>query len=203
MVPLPDALRSASLMPNLDQILIGDLILISPFSAKANQVAISTHQSKRYGDEHSMWTHVAIYVGNSEVCEATTKGVLANSFFDLFAGNIVRVRRPIFSDEKTRFILAIAAMRNLNKKYFWKDIWGFASDHVRGGLVRFGAKPSEQSLDGAFTCSGLFFESYFLATGETPLNSNLHRVCPADFSASSKLIDVGVEWVKLEQSSLS
>jgi hypothetical protein len=146
-----------------------------------------------------MWTHVAIYVGDGRICEATTKGVLSNSFFDLFEGSIVRIRRPVFQDQRTRFLLAIAAMRNLNKKYFWREIIGFAADHFKHGIAYFAANPGSQHLDGAFTCSGLFYESYFLATGESPLNSNFHRVCPADFSAASKLVDVPVEWVKLEK----
>lgn len=195
--PLPKYLRQQKVFPDYEKALIGDLVLVSPFRPSVTQNLIMTHQLERYGEEHAMWTHAAIYIGNSNICEATTAGVKVSQIENYLENYSVKFRRASFKNETDRFRVSIAAVTKLRQGYNWKSILNFASDHMAKGMPRRLALPMKQAKKAAFTCSGLFYEAFFEVTEATCTNSVSFEICPADLSASQKLNDVPIGWVSL------
>ena len=87
---LPLAVRELGHLPDLAQLLPGDLILFSPLEPTFIQKQIQKAQTiGGYHPDNARWTHAAVYLGSQfDICEASiNQGCAAKFVAGLFAGS--------------------------------------------------------------------------------------------------------------------
>lgn len=199
---LPQYLIQKRLLPNPDDLMIGDVVLISPRSPTYSQKRIIAKHRNAHSLDHACWTHAAIYIGNGLVCEAVLKGVREYPIFEYFKDYKVRVRRATFASEHERFLVAIRAMRRLGSKYSFGSIYTIATTPKRRFSSPGGQNYSHRGGMRSMICSMLCFDSYFEVTNENPINDAVYLPTPADFSMSGKFTDVAVGLLRLPEPSV-
>lgn len=194
---LPAYVREKGCFPDFDNLAVGDVVLVAPFTSTFAHKTIQRNQRQSYDELHSMWTHVGIYVGDGDLCEATTKGVKVTSVFNYLDRYLVKFRRVPGLNDAARYRIALRLMRRLGSGYSYGEIAGIAIDGLRGGWRSRPISLFTLRDRRFYTCSGAAYEAIFEATGTSPLSQDLNRVCPADFSISQRLVDVTVGWARL------
>lgn len=200
-LPLPERVREAGFLPDIDALQPGDLILYSARS-KFNLVpaGISFVQGKGgYSWEHARWTHAAVYLGEFQICEATREGVALNELTKAMVDCCLRVRRGHhrgqFIDRETGWRTALFAVMRLHQRYDTGHAAGIAN-LARKGFGQYRPEPPKGAAD-AVICSELFQDAYCRATNVQLQNPLSREVTPAFLSATPLLKDVECNWRKL------
>lgn len=114
---------AAGLVPDVEQLRPGDLLLFAPKSPnRGEQILISMQQE--FGAMHAAWSHAAVFTGGYGICEGTLdKGTHASSMFR-FLGNRyrIKVRRPKPPEKASNSKcvgehIAVAALRSIPTQY--------------------------------------------------------------------------------------
>lgn len=201
--PLPEFLRAKKVFPDRDQMLIGDLVLISPHKSAPHQLAIQAFQQKSYDFDHAQWTHAAVYVGEGFVCESTAKGVIVSELLNVFQNHSVRFRRFDCDDPKFRFRIAIGALRRITKPYRWHAVWNLikkVAPFSGSGSKADTKKAWRSKKEKASICSELYCEAFLFSTERSPLSEEVAIPTPADLSNTSRLVDVDLRWLRIPAS---
>jgi hypothetical protein len=191
---VPQPLRDFGAVPNFSLVKAGDLILSHGLKPDLAERSITRAQSRGgFSNDHSCWTHAAIFLYGTLVAEAVPKnGVRVRSLYDDVLQCVSRVRRPQVTDEQ-RAHIALRALAQLGTPYSY-----FAALqvgwHMRHGLwnpatlVSYGRK---------LICSKVYFDAHIeiakLPLSNCPMNG---LVSPAHLSATNDLDDVLIPWVR-------
>jgi hypothetical protein len=99
---VPQLLRNFGAVPNFSLVKTGDLILSSGFEPNLVERSISLAQSSAgFSDNHSCWTHAAVFLYGTLVAEAVPEhGVRVHSLYEDMLRYVLRVRRPRVTDEQ-------------------------------------------------------------------------------------------------------
>lgn len=193
---LPPPVREFGFVPNLQQLLPGDLILSRSRSPGILDRAIVASQKKGFADADARWTHAAVFIGGDELVEALpTKGIVLHSIYSYVPSEVMRVRRmPDISDSK-RHKIANYATKNLGKRYSVFNAMKLGTDLFFRHLWNKDALRSNRYI---VICSQLYFDSIL------EIMKNRLDGCPTEFpttpahlSATSDLSDVAVDWLRI------
>jgi hypothetical protein len=193
---LPERVRRFGFIPDLDALSPGDLILFRDRSSTLVGRAItSVQRADGFSDEHSAWTHVAIFLYDDFIVEAVPwPGIRTRSIYSDFPGRIMRVRRAPDLEERERYRIALRALRNLGARYSLLSALGLGwrtltSSRDAVASVSFGP---------AVICSKVYYDAHFEITRRGLRNCPVDRpVTPAHLSATSDLDDVHVGWLRV------
>ena len=194
---LPLAVRELGHLPDLTQLLPGDLILISPLEPTFLQKQIQKAQKiGGYHPDNARWTHAAVYLGSQfDICEATIKGVRRNSLLDSLPTHLVRARRDPTLDADSRWKIALSAALQLGTSYGIRSLLTIYSRAIKGLHVPQKTTTKSRSK---LICSELYADSFFSATGSTlQWNHPGKEVSPAFLSHVEELVDVPLDWLKI------
>ena len=139
----------------------GDLLLIKTHHLVSKLIRFG---QRGYGPEAAAWNHVAIYIGNGEIVEALTNGVV-RGYSSKYTSSDVRVFRVkakvadtkvVFLDDDTWTIIENAMRANaasfaiscVGEKYGFLTIFAIACKVLTKGKIDF-------NLQGTSICSGL------------------------------------------------
>jgi hypothetical protein len=191
---VPPALRQFGFIPNFGLCRPGDLILSRGIKFNFLERSISRAQERAgFAEEHSQWTHAAVFLYDTLVAEAVPKdGVRVHSLYNDTLQCVMRVRRPRLNGE-ARVHLALRAVATLGSRY--GTIAAFQLGHQMlhglwnpGTLIAYGRK---------VICSKVYFDAHIeiakLPLSGCPMNG---LVGPAHLSATDDLDDVLIPWVK-------
>jgi hypothetical protein len=191
---VPPQLRTFGYVPNFGLCRPGDLILSFSIRHGLFERQISRAQGRGgFAQEHSRWTHAAVFLYGTLVAEAVPKyGVRVNSLYNETLECVMRVRRPRLNGEE-RANLALRAVASLRTPYsrfaacqlgrqMHYGLWNPAT------LISYGRK---------VICSKVYFDAHIeiakLPLSDCPMSG---LVSPAHLSATDDLDDVSVPWVR-------
>lgn len=134
----------------------GDLLLVRNDHFVSKLIRFG---QRSYGKEAAQWNHVAVYIGNGEIVEALTKGVVrgfaskypAKDVRVLLTKPRVRTSQPferLTTEEEMRNNAAQFAISCTGEKYGFLTIFAIACKVLTKGKIDF-------NLQGTSICSGL------------------------------------------------
>lgn len=187
-------IRAFGFYPNYRLLLPGDFLLFQ--SDHANWISrriVALQDDLGFGPSDAKWTHVAIYAGDRFICDAAPGGVRHRSLDSYVGTHTLRVRRVPNLPVEDRFRLVIAAMTRLGDKYSYFLGWKLLREYRRSL-----SKKLRYSLPGnrGVICSQLAAEA-FLYTTRTALSTDTSLYSPAHISASGRLDEVRIGWLRL------
>lgn len=195
---LPQEVWDLGHLPALEQLLPGDLILVSPVSPSFKQRGIRDAQKRGgYHEDDARWTHAAVYLGfNFDICESTIEGVHIASLLDYLATCLVRIRRDKSTlGQDQRWRIAVSAASQMRRGYGFLSVVKIFFRALVGLHVR---QYSGTQSPSKLTCSELYADAYCEATGRTlDWNHPGKDISPALLSFTDELVDVPVEWRKI------
>lgn len=194
---LPETVRKFGFVPSLDQLRPGDVLLVSALKKPPVSLAIERIQLKAGFDPlHAQWHHAAVYVGNSQVCEAQLSGVRVTSIFKYAAGSHrLCFRRPFRLSELDSCKLALEAALKLNYGYSWPSVLQLLVQ-AGNGWTGNSERPRKVS-ERATICSQLYADAYGLVSASTLEPRAQLGVSPAHLSLNQELADVPMRWLSL------
>jgi len=187
-------------MPSLELLLPGDLLLVSALEPDFVSRSISRIQVKAgYSDEHSKWTHAAVYLGDATLCEAVGKGVRISRIYDYSAGtHLLCFRRDPKLTEIERYKIALNAALKLKSTYSKSSIMRFWWQS-RGGWHQRDKAPRKLG-DTATICSQLYADAHGVATGRTLEPTATAGVAPVHLFGSKQLDTIPMTWLAVPKS---
>ena len=193
---IPKDVRKLQHLPDLDLLLPGDLILISPNNPTLLQRQIRNIQLQgNYSPEDSHWTHASVYLGfDFHICEATGKGVHQGTLLNSLADHLVRVRRDPTLDYKTRWKIVVGATLQIGKPYGLASALKIGYRAIKGFHNPFN-QPTQS--DDHFLCSELYADAFLFATRKTLQDTQAKEVSPAFLSYVDYLEDVPLAWRRI------
>lgn len=192
---LPPRVREFGYVPDLNQLRPGDLVLFSAVKPRRRSRAIV--RSQRDAGHHeadARWHHAAVYVGDSEICEAVVwRGVHLASLYDSVETHLLRFRRDPRLTDHDSWRVAVNALRFLRRRYglaalfrIWQQTrLGFWRPDIRHKKLR------------ARICSELYADAYTLTTGRMLMRGTLNILTPAELSVTAALADIQVDWLQI------
>jgi len=192
---LPNEIAHFGFIPKEEDLEPGDLIMFEPKSRwKLGHHMIKFVQSRCYGEQHSRWTHAAVYLGDWRVCTATPRrGVHTHEIWEQLLSHRLRVRRPKLPLNQ-RFQIVVNALARKGEKYGLSKLIAFYRELDRLHNV---AAHQRIRVVSAAICSDLYADAFFLASHMVVGQPYNTAFMPADLSASDKLVDVSVRWARL------
>lgn len=191
---LPKTIIKFGYIPREEDLEPGDLILFEPKKWQLNHWLIKRVQSGCFPETHSRWSHAAVYTGDWQICSAdTSRGVHEEDIFEHLLLSRLRVRRAKLPPVR-RFQIALNAIRRRGNVYDWRGMLDFYRHF--GTLHKVPLHQRVAATD-ASICSDLYAQSFFRAAHALigrPVNT---AFMPADLSATDKLDDVPVRWMRL------
>ena len=204
---LPNAVTKFGYVPDIARLWPGDLILTqkSPRTFPLNK----TFQKVTTNVGHE-WTHAAIYLGDYQIIEATTKGVHINTLFSCIPKSKMRVRRlnlPNTQQHKKKIIGYKIALNSTMSLHGGK--YGLSALMLNAYNSIFNKKKNrtrhvDEKGETSLICSGLYAKSVVVAAGihvePTNVIAEGKIITPAILASSSKLHDVGITWAEISDS---
>ncbi len=195
---LPQSVRDLGHLPNLELLLPGDLILISPISPTSFQREIQkTQKTGGYHKDDAQWTHAAVYLGwHFNICEATIKsGVRQASLLDSLATHRVRFRRFPGLDVDFRWKIAVSAALQIGTSY---GIVSAIKIYLRSTKGLHLPQKAGTKSRSKLICSELYADSLLAVTSRTLQYDHPGKdLSPALLSHVEELEDVPVDWLKI------
>ena len=192
---VPEHLRKFGAVPNFNLCKTGDLIFSYSITQDWVERSISRAQQKGgFANEHSCWTHAAVFLYDTLVAEAVPGiGVRVQSLYEEALQCVRRVRRPRVTDEQ-RAHIALRAVTMLGTPYatFAALRLGLEMHHGLwnpAALISYGGK---------VICSKVYFDAH-IEIAKLPLSGcpMTGLVSPAHLSVTNDLDDVSVKWVSV------
>ncbi len=194
---LPQSVRALGHLPDINQLLPGDLILISPITPSFVQKQIQRVQTKGgYHGDDARWTHSAVYLGSDfSTCDATGKGIRHNSLLDVISNHRIRVRREPTLETNYRWRIALSATLQLGTSYGIRSALTIWVRSIQGFHAPQNTATRSRS---SIICSELYADSFLMATGSTlQWNHPGKDVSPALLSYVPELVDIATGWLKI------
>jgi hypothetical protein len=193
---LPPSVRRFGFVPDIEQLLPGDLILSRTTSPGwiDNQIAKS-QGSGGFAAENARWTHAAVFIGDDQLVEALPlQGVVQHSIYSYIPSEIIRVRRRPGLSDAQRHRIAIHAMTSLRTRYSVFSAVKLGMDLSRG-LWNSNALRTNRYI---VICSQLYFDSILeilkIRLDGCPTEA---PTTPAHLGATADLTDVSVDWLQV------
>lgn len=195
--PLPVKVRRFGFLPNIDEWLPGDLLLVSPVDPDWIHRQITDAQTRcGYPEEDARWQHAAVYMGDGYICEASTNGIRYVSVFTYVGEHLLRVRRDFSLTNNERWRLAIQAVVRLGEPYdFRKILLIYRSSFSTSWTAAVRAQFYKRKR--AAICSQLYADAFSAITGKLLFNDVNGSITPATLSFSPLLKDVPLHWKRI------
>lgn len=192
-LPIRLKTRKLGIYPNTQEWLPADLLLVSQINRSWTQNFIVNGQLQGgYPEKDARWGHVAIYLGDNEICEAMPSGVRHLSIEEYVDGNhLLRLRRDTALSEEQRWRIAIRALTRLRTGYAFGRAFELAGLLVRGfNNLQFALRRNKSTC----ICSELYANAYSPISGKVLQNSKSGEITPAFLSSTTQLEDVSIYW---------
>lgn len=191
---LPEHVRKFGYLPDFGRWLPGDLLLFSdPGKRFIPRQIVKVQGRSGYAPENARWYHVAVYIGDGNLCEAVRSGVRCRPVADYVGMFLIRAHRDNALSEDERYRVVIRALMRLTRPYSFLSAlraWTLS-------LMSYRPFSKYRASRQAVMCSQLFHDAYMEASGRTLTDNVDPPILPADLSASSLLSDVDSVWGKL------
>lgn len=193
---LPPSVRAFGFVPDVEQLLPGDLILSrSPSPGLIDSQIAKSQQDAGFALQDAHWTHAAVFIGDDLIVEALPfRGIVQESIYSYIPAEIMRIRRNAGFSDAQRHRIALQAMKNLGKRYSHWSAVALGADLARGLWNKTALRTNRFVV----ICSQLYFDCVLEIT-----DRRLQR-CPteqpttrAHLSATPDLTDVNVEWLRI------
>jgi hypothetical protein len=203
---LPEDVRAFGRYPNVEGWKPGDLLLFSSTSPDWVSRAIQQFQTLGHSEDHAMWTHAAVYVGDSTRLSDSDfncfgpRGVSLKPFYEYLGTHRILVRRPKGLTEQERFELVLHAVSRNRQKY------GFRHLLKLGWTMRRRLKSRlyvSHSFAGSVFCSRLYADAYLQVTQRVLQDPWVNDTTPAFLSMARDLEDVPSRWLTIGPPSLA
>jgi hypothetical protein len=195
---LPPTTRDFGFVPNLGQLMPGDLILSRNTSPGFIDSRIAAAQrGGGFSPSDARWTHAAVFVYEDLIVEALPfKGIVQQSLYCYVPTEIMRVRRKPDLSDGDRLKIAFYAMKNLGKRYGHGDALAVGVDLAKG-LWSKGALTTNRFI---VICSQLYFDAILEVTHRRLANCPTESpTTPAHLSATTDLLDIKVDWHRIAE----
>jgi hypothetical protein len=192
---LPKKTRMFGFVPDHKVLLPGDAVLVKSQRAGLIGRQIVRFQLESYECDHACWTHVAVYIGEGTLVEAMPwHGVRTSSIYSLVPSRSVLVRRDPKLNMEERYKIAVQAASRLGQKY---SHWRLPS-LIIGAAVGFWSTQRSVRMTRALVCSTLYSDAWASVTEAMLIPGRLAELWPCHISATLKLDDVLVPWVRVK-----
>lgn len=187
--PIPQKVREFGKVLDPEILEPGDLLLVCNRSPGWISRQIQKYQAKYYGPEHAQWHHAAVSGGDLEICQATSKGVLAVQYWEYMDGNWeVKVRRLRNTSQALRNRVAYYAATMARTRYGFFNVLGIRFDDGTKWQTPFWRSKG-------VICSQLYFEACYRIGVVLCRDVRPERVTPAHLSDSDQMEDIDVKWI--------
>jgi len=202
---LPEGVSADGFTPDSSALLPGDIIM-STTPGRTSGAIRETQLRMRYLDEHAVWSHVALFLGGGRLIDGSRdpdgalvieavpdQGVRINTLVSHTLGRDLLVRRVrgIGGDYETRHRIVVAALAFLGRGYSLRAARDLGLDAWLDRVPN----PLKAGVVAEMLCSN-FVRNAFIKAGFDIVPGALGNVWPADLSASAKLDDVAVGWLR-------
>jgi len=174
-----------------------DLVLVAGNGTKGSTAIETAQRRGGFDTSHARWTHVAMYIGDDRVVEATpVAGVRVNALSNVLFQRPTLVRRvdDAALSQEARFRVIVHAMQELGQPYSLGVIPKLAWWAWKGRWWQRQSSSDEQDLT---ICSSLVRRTYLSAANINVAPDATDLTWPADLSLSKRLVDVPVGWVRI------
>ncbi|WP_148296201.1 hypothetical protein [Methylophilus sp. OH31] len=196
--PIPNKLRQFGYCVNFNELLPGDLILVSSNKPGLIAKAIRKVQAMGgYAKADSRWEHAAIYIGSESVCESERSGVQINSIYKYIGPYSLRIKRNNNLTPDQRWNLVVYALIQKNYSYGFLSVFRLLMKSIRGYWIHQGSPINSPLPSRSVYCSQLFADAHVKACGVPLGNLTSGEATPASLSLDTKLVDVNISWLRI------